>query len=172
MKNSKRIAVLGLLLALVFVLGMVENTLPSIPFLPPNVKLGLANVAAMYCIFFIGKKEAYTLTILKSAFVFITRGPVAALLSLTGGLLSMTVIIIALMLSRKSLSYITYSILGAIFHNLGQIAAYSLLMKNWYMLYYFPVLLIFGIIMGTVTGTLLKMIMPYFNKLIKQEYSG
>ncbi len=172
MKNSKKIAVLGLLLALVVVLGMIENTIPPIPLLPPNVKLGLANVASMYCIFFIGKKEAYTLTILKSGFVLITRGPIAAMLSFTGGILSMTVIMAALVLSRKSLSYVTYSILGAVFHNIGQIVAYSIIMKNWYMLYYFPVLLIAGIIMGSVTGTLLKVIMPHFNKIIKQGDSG
>lgn len=170
MKSSRKIALMGMLLALVFVLGMVENMLPPIPFLPPNLKLGLANVAGMYCIFFVGKKEAYLLTILKSVFVFITRGMIASVLSLSGGILSVTVILIARYLSKKSLSYITYSIFGAIMHNIGQIVAFSLIMKNWYMLYYLPVLLISGVIMGAVTGSLLKYIMPYFNIIIKNEY--
>jgi heptaprenyl diphosphate synthase len=170
MKDSKKIALMGLLLALVFVLSLVENSLPPIPFVPPNVKLGLANVAGMYCIFFVGKKEAVFLTVSKSLFVFITRGFVASVLSLTGGLLSVAVIIIAWKLSKNSLSYVTYSILGAIFHNIGQIIAFSLLMRNWYMFYYLPALLVFGVIMGTVTGSLLKSIMPYFKNILQCEY--
>jgi heptaprenyl diphosphate synthase len=171
MGKSKKVALLGLLLALVVVLGMLENMLPAIPLLPPNVRLGLANTVSMYCIFFIGKREALLLTVTKSAFVFLTRGPIAALLSLSGGLLSLVIIIVAWYGSKHSLSYITYSILGAVSHNIGQIAAFSLLMKNEYMLYYLPVLLVFGIVMGTVTGILLKAIMPYFNHLVKYEHS-
>lgn len=170
MKNSRKIAFMGLLLALVVVLGLAENMLPPIPLVPPNVKLGLANVAGMYCIFFVGKKEALLLTVLKSVFVFATRGLVASVLSLAGGIVSVTVIIVSIRLSRHSLSYITYSILGAVFHNIGQIAAFSIIMKNWYMLYYLPALLIFGVMMGAVTGSLLKYIMPYFNHLFKYEY--
>lgn len=172
MKNSKKIAVMGLMLALMFVLGYVENMLPPIPFLPPNVKLGLANVLAMYCIFFVGKKEAYTLAILKSAFVLMSRGPIAAVLSLIGGLLSVTVIIVAVVLFKDSLSYITDSILGAIFHNIGQLLAFSVIMKSGFVFYYFPVLLIAGIIMGAVTGGLLKVIMPYFKSMIRDEHSS
>lgn len=171
MKNIRKIAVLGLMLALIFVLGLLENMLPPLPFLPPNFKLGLANVLAMYCIFFIGKKEAYALAVLKSVFVFMSRGPIAAALSLTGGILSVTVIIIAISLSRNSLSYITDSILGAIFHNIGQLLAFCVIMKSWFVFYYFPVLLISGIIMGTVTGRLLKTIMPYFKNIVRNGYS-
>lgn len=171
MNSIRKIAVLGLMLALMFVLGMLENMIPPLPFLPPNFKLGLANVLAMYCIFFIGKKEAYVLTVVKAAFVFLSIGPMAAVLSLTGGILSVTVIIIAVRLSKNSLSYITYSILGALFHNIGQLIAFSMIMKNWFVFYYFPVLLIAGIIMGTVTGNLLKIIMPYFKNIVRNGYS-
>lgn len=170
MKSSRRVAVLGLLLALMFVLGMIENMLPPLPLLPPQVRLGMANVAAMYCIFFIGKKDAFILTFLKSMFIFMTRGPVAAALSLTGGILSVAVIILALVLSKNSLSYITYSILGAEFHNIGQIIAFSCLMKNWFVFYYLPVLLIAGVITGFLTGTLLKVIMPYFKRIVQDGY--
>ncbi len=167
MNSVRKVALMGLMLALIFILGMVENMLPPIPFLPPSIKLGLANVVSMYCIFFIGRKEALLLTIMKSGFVFTTRGAIAGTLSLTGGLLSLAVMIGAIYLSRNSLSYISYSILGAVFHNIGQITAFSLFMKNWYMIYYLPVLLIFGLIMGIVTGKLLKIIMPHFHRIVK-----
>lgn len=172
MKSSRKVAVLGLMLTLMFVLGIIESMLPPLPLLPPHFKLGLANVLAMYCIFFIGKKEAYTLTFLKSAFVFMTRGQVAATLSLTGGILSVTVIIIAMFLFRSSLSYITFSILGAIFHNIGQILAFSVIMKSWYVFYYLPVLLIGGIILGAVTGILFKKLIPYLESIVKDGYKS
>lgn len=166
MKSTRKIALLGLLLAFMLVLGALENMLPPLLVFVPNMKIGLANVIAMYCVFFIGKKEAYTLTILKSVFVFMMRGMVGGMLSLTGGILSITVIVLAVRLSKNSLSYITYSILGAVAHNIGQIIAFSVIMKNWFIFYYLPVLLIAGVITGVITGSLLKLIMPHFRKII------
>lgn len=166
MKISGRVAVSGMLLALMFVLGMIENLLPPLPFLPPQVRLGLANIAAMYCVFFIGRKEAFILTFLKSMFIFMTRGPVAAALSLTGGIFSVAVIILAVVLSKNSLSHITSSILGAEFHNIGQMIAFSCLMKTRFVFYYLPVLLIAGVFTGFLTGTLLKVLMPYLKQMV------
>lgn len=43
-----------------------------LPALPPGVKLGLSNIAVMYCLFYMGKENAFILLVLKSLFVFLT----------------------------------------------------------------------------------------------------
>ena len=56
------------------------------------------------------------------------------------------------------------SIIGALAHNLGQLLA-SVAYTSAVMLYYLPVLVVSGIVMGIVTGTVLRVAMPYINRL-------
>ena len=155
------------MLAIMMVVAFFEQMLPPLPLLPPHVKLGLSNVITMYCFFFVGKKYTVILLILKSSFVLLTRGQIAFLLSLTGGMLSILVIVALVFLFRTKVSYMVISIAGAIFHNIGQLTALSLIFRNNFVFYYLPILLISGIIMGSVTGTLLKIVMPVFKNIIK-----
>jgi len=159
--RSKKVAFLGLMLALILVLVWIERLLPPLPLLPPNVKLGLSNIVVMFSLFFVGKREAVTLVVLKAVFNMLMRGPIGGLLSLSGGLLSVLAIILVAWVSKNKASYIVLGITGAIFHNAGQLIAFCILMQNWQLfLFYSPILLIAGTILGTVTGTLLKVILP------------
>jgi len=168
MNNSslkiKTIAYLGIMVALIFVLSMVERMLPPLPVLPPQMKPGLSNVVIMYCVFFIGRKQALFLALAKSTFVFMTRGYIAAVLSLSGGLLSLMGVIIAVGIFKNKISLIMVSIISAILHNLGQIAAYSLITSTLEIFYYFPVLLISGVVLGYVSGVVLQVILPVLGK--------
>ena len=85
MSKTKRVAFLGMLYAVAIVLSILEGWIVPFFGLPPGVKLGLSNIVVMYALFFIGWKEAYLLGILKALGVFLTRGGVAAALSLAGG---------------------------------------------------------------------------------------
>ncbi len=160
----KRMVLTGLLFAVVLVLAVVENEL-QIPVPVPGIKLGLSNIVVMYSLFFVEKKEALLLAVLKALFVFLTRGAVAALLSLCGGLLSVSVMIIFLLIFKEKISYLMISILGAVSHNVGQIIAISFIYTNIFVWAYFPVLLISGIIAGVATSTLLKVTLPALKRL-------
>jgi len=162
----RRIAFLGIMLAMIIMLSLFEQTLPPLPFLPPYLKFGLSNIVTMYCLFYIGKKEAVLLNALKSLFVFITRGPVAALLSLSGGLLSVIVLIILIYITRDRISYMMTGVFGAIFHNIGQLIAYTLFLNTGFTLYYLPVLTVYGVVLGALTGTLLKLGLALIDKEI------
>ena len=165
--SAKKIAFLALMLAVILTLSFLEHMIPPVPFLPPGVKLGLSNIAVMYCVFFVGKPQAFALNALKSGFVFILRGPVSGFLSLCGGMLSLCAVILLLVILKKKLSYVTAGVSGAVAHNLGQYAAYSLILRMDLLLYYLPVLIISGIIMGVVTGVLLSVALPALNKINK-----
>ena len=165
-RNKTQMLVLtSLIFAAALVLAVVEDMLPPLPLAVPGVKFGLSNIAVMYALFFLGKKQAYTIGILKSLFVFVTRGGIASLLSLTGGLLSITVMILLMALFREKITYLIISIFGAVFHNVGQFIVISVIYTGMNMWAYFPVLLLSGPAAGIVTSTLLRFIMPAFNRL-------
>ncbi len=167
--KAKYISYMAMLLTLIVVLSIFESMLPPFPMLPPGVKIGLANIVTMYTLFFIGKKEAFILNIAKGIFVLITRGVTAGVLSLCGGILSICVIILLTFIFKKKISYMILSIMGAISHNIGQLIAIIIMMNNKYTVYYLPVLLIAGVIMGSITGILLKTLLPVLSYPLKER---
>lgn len=168
--NTKRIALIGMLFALAMVLSFLESTLSPLLGLPPGVKLGLANVVVMYTLFFLGKRDAVLMVVLKAGFAFFTRGATAAALSLTGGLLSVAVMaLLSLFKNRPSLFIL--SVCGAIAHNFGQLFALNLIFtQSVYTFYYAPVLLISGLVMGAITSVSLKTLLPALEKLGLKHY--
>jgi len=164
--KTKQIALLGLMLAVIFILSTLEYLFATLPFLPPHVKPGLANIVTMYCVFHVGRVQAIYLNIAKSLFVFLTRGPVAGLLSLSGGLFSIVaIILLSALFDRKQgekISYTAVSVTGACTHNIGQYAIVLVLLAipMPLMAYYLPVLIVSGTAMGLLTGTLLKILLP------------
>lgn len=163
-KKTKRMVLTAMLFATAIVLSIVESMIPM-PIPVPGVKFGLSNIVVMYAMFFLHKREALAIAILKGVFSAMTRGAVAGLLSLTGGLFSIAIMAILMYVLKEKGSYFLYSMCGAIFHNIGQFTAISILYTNMAMIYYLPVLLVSGIIAGTITSVLLKVILPALQKL-------
>lgn len=158
------VAFMGLLFALSVILSFIEGLIPT-SFLPPGVKLGLSNILTMYCIFFLGAKRAFALATLKSLFVFLTRGFTASMMSLAGGLFSVLVILLLSKIKKAKLSYLILSVIGAISHNIAQMFMITLIFKNAFTIWYLPILLISGVIMGVITGFILKAVLPALSKL-------
>jgi len=168
-ENMNKIQILvfsGLLFAIALILSLVESLLPIMPIAVPGVKIGLSNIAVMYAIFFLGARQAYAIAILKALFVFITRGFIASTLSLSGGLLSITGMLLMLFLLKEKVSYLGISVVGAVSHNIGQFLVVSLIYVGVSMWAYLPVLLISGVIAGLLTATLLRILLPAFKRLI------
>jgi len=165
LNKTQMLVLTYLIFAAALVLAIVENMLPPLPIAVPGIKFGLSNIAVMYALFFLGRKQAYTIGILKAVFVFVTRGGIAGLLSLTGGILSITVMILLMAIFREKITYLIISIFGAVFHNIGQFIVITVIYTGINMWAYLPVLLISGLAAGIVTSTLLRFIMPAFQRL-------
>ena len=73
-RKVKRLALMGLLFALAMALSFLEALLPALPMLPPGIRLGLSNIVTMYALFVLGPVSGYTIAVLKSLFVLLTRG--------------------------------------------------------------------------------------------------
>ncbi len=161
----KTLVFTALLFATAIVLAVLENMLPPLPIAVPGVKFGLSNIVVMYALFFLGAKQAYMIGILKGLFVFATRGLVAGALSLAGGMLSITMMLLVLFLFKERVSYLTSGITGAVSHNIGQFLVVTVLYAGTGIWGYLPVLLISGIIAGIITATLLRTVMPVLKRL-------
>lgn len=163
--SVRTITTTALLFALSVVLMILENLIPPIPTLPPGVKLGLSNVVIMYSLFYFGKPRTFLLLALKIGFVFITRGVTACFLSAAGGIFSVLIMAVLLALQKIRISYIIISVCAAVAHNTAQLAAASFLLSSTAVFYYAPLLVLSGVFMGILTGTLLRVMMPAMKRL-------
>lgn len=163
-KKTHEVALSGLLFALAMALSFIEGTLVT-PGLMPGMKLGLANIVVMYALFFMGAKQALVLDLLKALFVFLVSGWTAGFLSLCGGLLSLLVMWILYYHFPVRPTWFILSVCGALFHNVGQLLGASVILSSAISLYYAPVMLILGLIMGAVTSVTLRAILPALGKI-------
>lgn len=160
--KSRNVALTGLLFALAIVLSVFESLLAPFLGLPPGIKLGLANVLVMYAVLYISRKQALLLVVLKTFFALLTRGPVAGFISLSGGMFSFLVLLV-LLLPKNKPSVFVFSVCSALGHNAGQLLGARLLLGRG-ALYYGPVLLISGVVMGAVTAVVLRVLLPALEK--------
>lgn len=169
MKKTRAVALTGMLFALAVVLSIAEGMFTPLLGLPPGVKLGLANIVVMYALFFMNARQAALLVVLKSLFSFLVRGASAGAMSLAGGLASLLVMLLVLAISRKRASYLIISVLGAVSHNLGQLAMASLWLGTALGLGYAPILIVSGIVMGSVTSLSLRTLLPALGRVQTQK---
>ena len=155
----------AMMLALIMVFSLLESTVTPLLGLPPGVRLGLSNIVIMYSLFSISKPTALLLVVLKSIFVLITRGGVAGLLSFSGGILALVIMVFLMFIFKDKISILILSVAGAISHNIGQLAVVSLLFRTNLLLVYLPVLLVSGVIMGVITSSLLRATLPLIKRL-------
>ena len=159
-RKVKRLALMGLLFALAMALSFLESLLPALP-----IRLGLSNIVTMYALFVLGPVSGYTIAVLKSLFVLLTRGAVAAAMSASGGIASVTVMLLLSLLPGIRRQYLLLSVFGGAAHNVGQLIAARFIISNQYVWYYLPVLLAAGLLMGAITGMALRVVMPYLDRL-------
>lgn len=151
MKNHK-IALLGLLVALAFIFSYVEVLIP-VNLGVPGVKLGLANLAVITAIYALGEKTAFCLSMVRIVLVAFTFGNFSSMLySLAGGVLSFIVMTAAKQSGLFSVKGV--SVLGGVFHNVGQIAVAMVMLETSQLIGYLPVLAISGTISGLAIGAL------------------
>ena len=119
--GTRRIARLGVLLALALVAGLVESLIPG--FILPGFRLGLANIVLLFVLVTFGFYDGLVLAVLKAVLVSVLRGSflsMGGLMALSGTLLSFLGMAYLHYLWKKC-SLIGISIFGALLHVIGQI---------------------------------------------------
>ena len=148
--NTKKLTSLALTISFAMILSFVEARIPAFVAIP-GIKVGLANIAVIFTLYKFGIKEAAAVSLLRVLLVSMLFGnPIGMIYSLTGAVLSLSVMII--MKKLTPLSEITVSVAGGVMHNIGQIGAASIMMGTNVVIYYLPFLLLSGTIAGVVVG--------------------
>lgn len=164
----KRTAKLGFLLALALILSYVESLIPF-TFGIPGIKLGLPNLIVLLLLYsgktsMTGARDALLVNCLRivlSGFLF---GSLFAILyAMAGAVFSFTAMVIAKRCRCFSMAGV--SVLGGVFHNLGQTVVAILVVETYAVLYYLPVLIVAGVVTGAVLGILGMELLPYLKRV-------
>ncbi len=162
--KTKRIAFLGLFVALAFVLSYIEYMLP-LNIGIPGAKIGIANLAVMVTLYTVGEKNAIALSIIRVVLVGLTFGNISMMMySLAGAALSLFAMLIAKRIGKLSMTGV--SVLGGVFHNVGQIIVAMLVLETKSLFYYLPFLIIVGTITGVVIGIVSSLITARVKKVL------
>ena len=176
---TKKLAQLGLFLALALILAYVESLIP-LSFGIPGIKLGLPNLIVVLLLCsesaarrnegesdsasintqWNGAKEAFLingLRIILSGFLFSNLYTI--LYALAGAALSFAAMLIGRRM--RCFSMIGVSVLGGVFHNIGQIIVAMIVVETVYVGYYIPFLIVAGTVTGAVLGIAAMELMPY-----------
>lgn len=188
MKNHtgmRRTVELGLLLALALILSYVESLIP-LSFGIPGIKLGLPNLIVLLLlyesmgnddadagehtrtrsvnVFSQGEREALLvngLRVILSGFLF--SNLYAILYALAGAVFSFAAMYAGRRMKRFSI--VGVSVLGGVFHNIGQLLAAMAVVETFAVAYYVPFLLVAGTVTGALIGLTGRELLPYLYEI-------
>jgi heptaprenyl diphosphate synthase len=152
--KSQRVVYLGLMTGLAIGLHIFESFIPM-PVPVPGAKLGLANIISLYVIINFGLRDAVVVTVLRTVLGSLLSGTFMTIVfyfSFAGGLISTLLMGAVFCLFPKAFSVVGISLLGAVTHNLAQIAVASFVVESIYIALYLPYMLAFALPTGLFVG--------------------
>ncbi len=163
---TKRIAKTGLFVALAMIFSYIEALIP-LNFGIPGVKLGIANIVVVAALYQLNIPEAAGISFLRILLMGILFGNIVSLAySFSGGVLSFLGMVIC---KKLKLSVIGVSIVGGVLHNVGQLTAAAFILQSAAITYYFPVLLVSGLVTGFLIGIVSYRVNKSLDKLSQKH---
>ncbi len=148
--NTRKVVTLSLFLAISVVVSYVES---FIPIGIPGVKLGLANVIILVLLYEDSIRDAFFILIARIFIVGFIRGTFLTptwYMSLGGG---MSAFIMMMIFSRINIfSSIGTSVIGSVFHCVGQIIIAMILLTTVGVIYYLPWIALLSMLTGIFSG--------------------
>lgn len=148
--NYKKFCLSALFLALSIAIYTLESFIPPIGI--PGAKLGLSNIVTLMALLYLGVKCGACILFLRIAITALFSGTIVSFLfSLFGGVFAFVIMSVIVKLLPNKLIWAA-SVMGAIFHNIGQLLAAIIIIDNINVVYYLPVLTVTAIATGAFTG--------------------
>lgn len=147
----KRMTILAMYTTIALTIFIVESLLPALTPVP-GIKLGLANIITLWLLIYTSPKDAFLVLLMRIFIASTLAGQMMSFAySLCGGLFCfLAMSALYRLLGRKYIVFV--SIIGAMFHNLGQIVIATVVLQSLSILSYLPLLTISGVVTGTFTG--------------------
>ncbi len=154
---AKRVAYCAMLSALAMVFGYVEALIPF-SFGVPGMKLGIANLVIVVSLHLLPTYQVFFIQLIRIVLISFLFGNMSMMMySLAGGILSF--LVMRFVKKTGIFSIIGVSICGGVSHNVGQLIMAVLAVQTIKLIYYFPMLLIGGLITGCLIGMLAQRIL-------------
>ncbi len=164
MKNTKKLAFLGLCTAVTLILAYVEALLPPLWSAVPGIKMGLPNIMILFMLYRFSLKEAAAVSAVRLFAVALLFGNVMTLAySAAGAALSLGVM--ALLKKTDRFSPVGVSLIGGVFHNLGQVLVAMLVLETAQIGYYMIVLTLTGTVAGILVGLAGALVLKYMKNV-------
>lgn len=152
MKKLNKMIFVSLLVSIGLALSVLESTIP-LPVPIPGARLGFSNMVILVTLVLFGFKEAFIVGILKSIILVLVTGNVSSVFySLAGSILSCIAMYIAYKFFSQIFSLIGVSIWGAAAHNLAQVSVAVIILSNYKIYSYLPILLLMSLFTGYFVG--------------------
>ena len=151
MEKTKKITLLANLLAIAIVLNIIESAIPIIPV--PGAKIGFANIVTLIVLYIYGFKDAMTLSLLRVLLVGVLAGRLLGptfMMGLSGAIVS--TMVMGIMKKSGFFGILGVSVVGSVFHAIGQISAGIFVIGSVAVLAYLPIMLLISVPAGALTG--------------------
>jgi len=150
----KKTAFCGLMLSLALIAGYVESLIP-VPIPIPGIKLGVANSIVLILLYMTNTKSVCLVSVSRVLLAGFLFGSMASILySLSGAVLSL--LMMYLFKKKDCFTMTGVSVIGGVSHNIGQLLMAFLVLESGAVWYYLPVLLLSGVVTGSIIGMLGK----------------
>ena len=118
--KTKDITIISLLTAMSVVIDIIESYITYLGDIIPGLKLGLANIVIIFTLYEYNFKTAITVSLVRVLIVALLRTGfgINFFFSLSGAIFS---IITMYLFKKTKLSVIGISIIGSLFHSIGQV---------------------------------------------------
>jgi heptaprenyl diphosphate synthase len=166
--KARRVALLGVFLAFILIVGLVERMIP-LDFIVPGVRLGFSNIVVLLSLYIFRTRYALCLVVMKCVLLAALTGGVSSFIySICGSLLSFAAM--ALMVKRlgEKVGPVGVSVVGAVCHIAGQLAVASLILESANIFALMPPLMLLsgasGLLVGVVVRAALRHL-PYLKSV-------
>ena len=163
-KNLILLVRTALLSAVAVVLSILESFIPDMPFILPGMKLGLGNIAVLAAVELCPLPMVLYVAAVRALFALVTRGATAFFMSFAGAMLSSLVMFLLARCKKSPFGCLGIGVAGAFSHNIGQLAVAFFIVGDavWG---YLPVITIFSLLSGSITGLLHRFTLPSVTKI-------
>ena len=166
--NIKKMVQLSMFTTIALTIFVVESYLP--PLAPiPGIKLGLANTITLIVLALWGWKEGMLVLFLRILLgSMLTGNVISCCFSLGGGILCFLVMSLLKTIVPQKMIWLL-SVIGAVFHNIGQLLVACIVLESSSVFWYFPILLTSGIITGTFTGVAAQYVVIRYGYMFRKK---
>ena len=168
--KTKKMTIIALSVALAMIFSYVESLIPPLSMVP-GVKIGLANTVSVFLLYSLGPAEAALVSLIRvclSSMLFGT--PISFVYSVAGAVVSL----IAMVIAKRFLPFskVGVSVIGALMHNAGQVAAACVVMGTAAIAVYFIPLIITGTVSGVLIGVIAGIVISRIAKFLNPKKTG